>query len=120
MALKELVGGITDSSSVRRVFGDPIEKDGILVIPVASIRGGFGGGEGPAASSSADGSAAPASWGGGGAWSASPAGVYLLKNGEIEWEPAVDANRTVLLGCLTGIVSLLVLRSIVRTLSKRT
>jgi hypothetical protein len=43
----------------------------------------------------------------------------VLKNGEMGWVPAVDANRSVLLGYLTGIVALLVLRSIVRTIAKR-
>ncbi|MGD0018574.1 MAG: spore germination protein GerW family protein [Candidatus Limnocylindrales bacterium] len=125
MALRELVGGLKDNSSVRRVFGEPIEKDGVLVIPVASIRGAFGGGEGTGGSAApGDGAKAPAaaaamSWGGGGAWSATPAGTYVLKNGEISWVPAADANRAILLGCLTGIVSLLVIRSIVRTIVKR-
>jgi uncharacterized spore protein YtfJ len=116
MALRELVGGLTDSSSVKRVFGAPIEKDGVLVIPVANIRGTFGGGEG--APSAAD-PPQPSGWGGGGAWSATPAGTYVMKNGEMSWIPAVDANRSILLGCLTGIVSLLVVRSIVRTIVKR-
>ncbi len=116
MALRELVGGLTESSTVKRVFGAPIEKDGVLVIPVANLRGIFGGGEG--APIEAD-PGRLSGWGGGGAWSATPAGTYVLKNGEISWVPAVDANRSVLLGCLTGIVSLLVLRSIVRTIVKR-
>jgi len=33
-------------ASVRAVFGDPIEKGGITVIPVARVRWGFGGGAG--------------------------------------------------------------------------
>jgi uncharacterized spore protein YtfJ len=33
-------------ANVRAVFGDPIERDGITVIPVARIRWGFGGGAG--------------------------------------------------------------------------
>ena len=33
-------------ASVRAVFGDPIERDGITVIPVAKVRWGFGGGAG--------------------------------------------------------------------------
>lgn len=116
MALRELVGGLTDSSSVKRVFGAPIEKDGVLVIPVANIRGTFGGGEG---SPSAADPTRLSGWGGGGAWSVTPAGTYVMKNGEMSWIPAVDANRSILLGCLTGIISLLVLRSIVRTIVKR-
>lgn len=119
MALREMVGGLTDSSSVKRVFGAPIEKDGVLVIPVANIRGTFGGGEGANAATAGAGAPAPTSWGGGGAWSATPAGTYVMKNGEMSWIPAVDANRSILLGCLTGIISLLVLRSIVRTIVKR-
>lgn len=144
MALRDLVGNLTDDSSVRRVFGDPIEKDGVLVIPVATIKGAWGGGEGDmAAERRAAGERAAAegepraageppaagerpaakpnatAWGGGGAWSAGPAGAYVVKNGDVTWVPAMDANRTAMLGMLTGIVSLLVLRSIVRTLAKR-
>jgi uncharacterized spore protein YtfJ len=119
MALKDLVGGLQDASTVKRVFGDPIERDGALVVPVASIRGGFGGGQGPAAGPQADAAGEAVSWGGGGAWSASPVGIYVLKDGQATWYPAVDANRTILLGILTGIVGLLVVRSIVRSLAKR-
>ena len=32
-----------DAISVRRVFGEPYEKDGLTVIPVASVAGGGGG-----------------------------------------------------------------------------
>ena len=33
-------------ASVRAVFGDPIERNGITIIPVAKVRWGFGGGAG--------------------------------------------------------------------------
>jgi uncharacterized spore protein YtfJ len=123
MALREFVGGMNEGSTVRRVFGDPIEKDGVLIVPVATLGGGVGGGEGPSAKAAgaadAEGKPAPMSWGGGGMWSAKPAGMYVLKNGEVSWVPAVDQNRTIFLSILTGLVSLLVLRSIVRTVVKR-
>src|SRR5215213_7681564 len=41
--IAERVGG---KASVRAVFGDPIERDGITIIPVAKVRWGFGGGAG--------------------------------------------------------------------------
>jgi uncharacterized spore protein YtfJ len=41
--IAERVGG---KASVRAVFGDPIERRGITVIPVARVRWGFGGGAG--------------------------------------------------------------------------
>jgi hypothetical protein len=35
-----------DAITVRRVFAEPYERDGIVVIPPAEIRGGGGGGSG--------------------------------------------------------------------------
>ena len=37
---------VGSKASVRAVFGDPIERDGITVVPVARVRWGFGGGAG--------------------------------------------------------------------------
>jgi uncharacterized spore protein YtfJ len=41
--MAERVGG---KASVRSVFGEPIERDGFTIIPVAKVRWGFGGGSG--------------------------------------------------------------------------
>jgi uncharacterized spore protein YtfJ len=124
MAMRDFMDAVTESSTVRRVFGDPIERDGVLVIPVANLRGGWGGGEAKSGveadqADKADKAESAYSSGGGGAWSATPAGTYVLKNGDVTWVPAVDANRSIVLGCLTGIVAMLVARSIVRTIVKR-
>lgn len=116
MALRELASGLQEASTVRRVFGEPVEREGVVVLPVARVQGMFGGGESEPLGKT--GGSAAKGWGGGGGWSAAPAGVYVLKSGEVSWVPAVDANRTILLGCLTGIVSLLVVRSIVRGLAR--
>ena len=40
------VGQARDALTARRVFGDPIERDGTLILPVASVMGGAGGGGG--------------------------------------------------------------------------
>jgi uncharacterized spore protein YtfJ len=102
-----------DVMTVRRVFGDPIERDGVTVIPAAKVRGGGGGGfgEGPQAQGR----------GGGGGFgvAASPAGVYIIREGRVTWRPALDLNRTIFMGQLVGIVFLLTLRSIVKALAKR-
>ena len=50
---------------------------------------------------------------------ATPAGVYVIKGGEVEWKPAVDVNRLALQRAGVIVVALLVLRSIIRTLAKR-
>lgn len=45
---------------------------------------------------------------------ATPAGVYVIRDGAVDWEPAVDMGRVILVGQLVAIVALLVLRSILK------
>lgn len=45
-SLRNLIEQLHDSASVERVYGDPVSVDGRTVIPVASVRYGFGGGFG--------------------------------------------------------------------------
>ena len=97
-----------DVLTVRRVFGDPIERDGITIIPAAKVRGGGGGG-----------GDTEGNGGGGFGVSATPAGAYVIKNGTVRWEPALDLGRTIFMGQLVGVVFLLTLRSVVKTLAKR-
>ena len=54
--LNEIIEDLQDSASARAVFGDPVERDGRTVIPVARIAYGFGGGfgSGPAIGEDAD------------------------------------------------------------------
>ena len=46
MQVEELVSGARDVMSVKRVYGEPYEKNGLAVIPAATVRGGGGGGTG--------------------------------------------------------------------------
>ena len=41
--IEELVKGHRDAITVKRVFGDPFEKNGVTVIPAAKVMGGGGG-----------------------------------------------------------------------------
>ena len=43
MDLHEVLNHARDAMTVKRVFGDPYEKDGVTVIPVANVMGGAGG-----------------------------------------------------------------------------
>jgi len=54
----------------------------------------------------------PAGSGGGFRVSARPAGVFVLREGQVGWRPAVDPNRMVLGGQVVAIVALLVFRSV--------
>ena len=43
-----------------------------------------------------------------------PFGVFVLKDGEVTWRPAVDVNRMILGGQLVVIAALLTVRAIVK------
>lgn len=106
MDIDNLLSLATDSVTVKRVFGEPIEQDGALVIPVAKLAGGGGGGAGTRDEESGS--------GGGMGFAASPVGVYVLRDGVLRWHPAVDVNRLVLGGQIVGVALLLTLRSLLR------
>jgi uncharacterized spore protein YtfJ len=86
MTLDDLIGTARDAITVRRVFGDPYEKDGLTVIPAARVMGGGGGGNGTD-------DAGQQGEGGGFGLVARPAGAYVIKDGEVTWRPALDPNR---------------------------
>jgi uncharacterized spore protein YtfJ len=44
MKVGEVLSSARDTFTVKRVYGEPYEKDGLTVIPAAVVRGGAGGG----------------------------------------------------------------------------
>jgi uncharacterized spore protein YtfJ len=123
MDVREVLNQARDAMTVKRVFGDPYEKDGITVIPVANVMGGAGAGGGPGAgvqpAGAGEETAGDAGYGMGYGLRATPAGVYVIKDGEVEWKPALDMNSLTLQRAGVAIVALFVLRSIIRTLARR-
>ncbi|QJW37000.1 hypothetical protein [Cellulosimicrobium protaetiae] len=134
-----------DTLTVRRVFGESYERDGTLVIPVATVWGGTGSGwgsgagelsgkgaadwrrrggaaaapepaaevtDGDAGSSSdpgsgnAGGEAGGEGSGGGGGFGVRVVakGVYVVDDGGVRWQPALDLNRVILGGQALGAV----------------
>jgi uncharacterized spore protein YtfJ len=108
MDVQQLLSQVTDKVTVSRVFGEPIREGDVLTIPVARVRGGVGGGSGTGPDNEGSGS------GGGGGFSAEPAGVYVVKNGDVSWRPAVDVNRIAVGAQIVAIVMFLALRSVLR------
>lgn len=119
MEASEILEKARDTLTVRRVFGDPIEREGILVVPVARVRGGAGAGSGEG--KAPEGQEGPTGAGRGGGWGADakPVGVFVIANGDVRWRPAVDVNRVVLGGQVALVVGMLVVRSIVLALRRR-
>jgi len=69
---------VGDKAKASTIFGEPIEREGITVIPVARARFGFGGGGG-------EGKQGPGRGGGGGAV-VSPLGYIELRDGAAEFK----------------------------------
>jgi uncharacterized spore protein YtfJ len=101
MKMMEAVEKARDAMTVKRVFGEAYEKDGVTVIPAAWVAGGAGGG------GDADGAG-----GSGFGLAAFPVGAYIIKDGEVTWRPAVNVTMIV-------VVALFTLRTIVRARAKK-
>ena len=112
MEVQEVLTQARDAMSVKRVFGEPYEKNGVTVIPAARVQGGAGGGGGEGPEGQGRGS------GSGFGLAARPVGAYLIRGDEVTWRPAVDVNRIVLGGQVVAVVALLTLRAIVKARAK--
>lgn len=103
--LTGLVDRIQDHAGVTQVYGDPIEREGKQVVPVAEIMYGFGGGadDGDADDTDADTSAEETSDGGigmgGGVW-ARPAGVLEITDDDTRFVPHVGTRKLVVVSAL--------------------
>ncbi|MFI7612406.1 spore germination protein GerW family protein [Nonomuraea terrae] len=116
MDIMEMVEQSKDVATVKRVFGEPVRHGDVVVIPVARIAQGGGGRQGQGKSEKGeqgDGS------GGGYGFGATPAGVFVLKDGDAIWRPAIDVNRIVLGGQFVAVVLLLTLRTILKKWRRR-
>ena len=110
MDVQKTIEDAKDAMTVRRVYGDPYEKNGVTVIPAARVQGGAGGGTGEG----------PKEQGGRGSGTgfginAKPAGAFVLKGDDVSWRPAVDVNKVILGAQIVAVLALLVARSIAKS-----
>jgi uncharacterized spore protein YtfJ len=75
--LQRIGQAVGDKAKVSAVFGEPVERGGVTVIPVAKARFGFGGGGGAGGREGQEGSGG----GGGGGALVSPVGFIELRDG---------------------------------------
>jgi len=123
---QELLTQTRDAMTARRVFGDPIEREGVLILPVASVMGGAAGGGGPLpagagedAGDGAEGAAPAEGYGAGYGMAARPLGVYRISGEDVEWRPAIDVNRQLTLAAIISILVILSLRSVLLAFARR-
>jgi uncharacterized spore protein YtfJ len=109
MRVEELIEGARDVLSVKRVFGEPYERDGVTVIPAASFGGGAGGG----------GDNRPEGGSGAGfGLAAKPAGAYVIRNGVVVWQPALDINKIISSSAVVLVALLMSIRTVLKTRAK--
>jgi len=107
MEAKRALRSAREVMTTRRVYGEPYERDGVTVIPAAAVMGGAGGGGGESPDGETGG-------GSGFGLRARPVGAYVIRDGEVRWEPALDLNRAILVGQVLLVVVVLLWRSAAR------
>jgi uncharacterized spore protein YtfJ len=112
MDAAEIIERARDVVTVRATVGEPVHQDGVIVLPVAKIRGGGGGGTGHEG-------AEKEGKGAGFGITSTPVGAFVIKDGSVSWRPAVDVNKIILGGQIVAIVALLTVRAIVKARTRR-
>lgn len=110
MRIIDVINETRSTMRASEVFGTPVEKNGVTIIPAATIAGGAGGG-GDDAQQQAGGL--------GFGLIAKPAGAFVIKGDQVSWRPALDLNRVIVMGQVVGIVALLTARAIVKATVRR-
>jgi uncharacterized spore protein YtfJ len=88
-ALLERIGDtVGQKAQASTIFGEPVEREGVTVIPVARARFGFGGGGGSGSREGDEGSGG----GGGGGVAVGPVGYIELHEGRAEFKRILTAT----------------------------
>ena len=112
MDVQDVIAQTRDALTVRKVFGEPYEKNGVTMIPVAKVQGGAGGGGGVGPEGQGEGS------GSGFGMSARPVGAFMIQGDDVSWRSALDVTRIVL-GCqVVAVVALFTLRALGKARAK--
>ena len=80
--IEKLANQVGITANAKYIYGEPVERNGITVIPVAKSAYAFGGGGGKKDNEGGS--------GGGGAVALTPVGYIEIKNGETRFRQIVD------------------------------
>ncbi|GAC1564861.1 MAG: hypothetical protein NVS3B14_00820 [Ktedonobacteraceae bacterium] len=116
-SLEQVLGHLVSSASVDNVFGQPVERDGVTVIPCSEISVGLGMGTG---SGPVDerGNSTGSGGGGGGGSQGRPIAVIVISKEGVRVEPVLDLTKVALASLTTGAFMLLWLGRLIRLGSK--
>jgi uncharacterized spore protein YtfJ len=112
--LERLSQQLSTSVTAQTVYGTPVERDGITVIPVARARYGFGGGGG---GGTKENETSGSGLGAGAGVSLTPVGYIELREGRSRFRPI--RSSVVPLVAVSGAIAWLLLRSVPKLLGGR-
>ncbi|HEY3894005.1 MAG TPA: sporulation protein [Pseudonocardiaceae bacterium] len=95
-----------------KVFGEPIERGNVTIVPVFRVSGAGGSGGG------SDGDSGGQGFGGGLRCGSRPVGAYVLEPGSVSWKPAVDVNQAIIAGAAVAITALVTIRTLIRRVAR--
>ena len=107
----ETIERAKDALTVKRVYGEPYEKDDVIVIPAARVQGGGGAGSGVGPEGEGGGSGS----GGGFGVNAKPAGAWIISGDDVQWRPAIDVNKIIMGGQVIAVAALLLAAAVIRS-----
>ena len=100
---ERLAEALNTSAGAKMIYGEPIEHDGVTIIPVAKLRYGFGGGGGKHGGEEG---------GGGGGEVVQPAGYIELRDGSSRFRAIREPVAFVPLVIAGGLTGLLLARGL--------
>jgi hypothetical protein len=107
--VERLADKLGAAANITKVYGEPIDRDGTTIIPVAKVRYGFGGGDGVQKDQRGS--------GGGGGVLVTPYGYIEVRNGSSEFRRITGPNVPMVLA--GGLASLIAIRALSMLLGKR-
>jgi uncharacterized spore protein YtfJ len=93
MEVQEVLSQVRDAVTVKRVYGEPYERNGVVVIPAARVGGGGGGGGGEGDQPD---KGKGSGFGVGFGLGAAPVGAYVIRGEKVEWKPAIDVTSVIM------------------------
>jgi uncharacterized spore protein YtfJ len=109
--IEQLAQRLGISANAATVYGEPVERGEVTVIPVAKAKYGFGGGSGTNKTGEEG-------FGGGGGVSVTPIGYIEIKGGTTQFRKIRDPQSLIKALAVGGLFTVLTLRSISKFLKR--
>jgi uncharacterized spore protein YtfJ len=92
------------------IYGEPVERNGVTVIPAAKVMYGFGGGSGAKAGEEGT--------GGGGGVAIKPVGYIEIKDGNTRFRSIPDPERVVKIIGVSGVMAFLIVKAVTKLVNR--